>query len=138
MVTIKLHGREIPLLYTMYEMKTIQEEIAPVNTAVRMIMGQNPENEEDNSKSGSPEHIATVAKVVRILGNAGLEENGQEPNLTEKWIMRGIKPIRMVETANACLEAMAEGMKSEIPEKETDEPVDVTLEEMKKKERREN
>ena len=35
---------------------------------------------------------------------------------------------------NACFDAMNEGMKSEIPEEKQNGPVDVTLEEMKKKE----
>lgn len=148
MVTITLKGRKIPLLYTTYEMKMIQEEIAPINQALRLIMGRTREepptvldekgNEipAEDSQFGSAEHLDAVAKAVKVLGNAGLEDTGEAPDLTEKWILRAIKPVRMPEIANACLDAMAEGMKSEIPETGTDEPVDVTLQEMKKKEPR--
>ena len=150
MIKITLKGREIPLLYTTYEMKLIQEEIAPVNQAIRLIMGRTREElpavtdedgnqiPADDSQYGSAEHLQAVAKAVKILGNAGLEEAGEAPDMTEKWILRAIKPVRMPEIANACLDAMAEGMKSELPDKEDDGPVDVTLEEMKKKEPRES
>lgn len=148
MVTITLKGREIPLLYTTYEMKMIQEEIAPVNQTIRLIMGRTREEPPaafdedgkeipvDDSQYGSAEHLEAVAKAVKILGNAGLEEAGEAPDLTEKWIMRAVKPVRMPEIANACMDAMTEGMKSELPDKEDDGPVDVTLQEMKKKEPR--
>jgi len=133
-MTITLKGREIPLLYTTYEMKTIQEEIAPIGRALKLILGRNPDDEEDMSLYGGPAHLEAAAKMLRILGNAGLEEAGEDPNLTDKWVMRAIRPAELAEIINACFEAMNEGMKSEIPEKEETGPVDVTLEEMKKKE----
>jgi hypothetical protein len=136
-MTITLKGREIPLLYTTYEMKTIQEEIAPIGRAMKIITGRNPDDEEDTSLYGGPAHLEAAAKMLRILGNAGLEEAGEDPNLTDKWVMRAVKPAELAEIINACFEAMNEGMKSEIPEKEETGPVDVTLEEMKKKETRE-
>jgi hypothetical protein len=71
--------------------------------------------------------------MVRILGNAGLEENGEDADLTDKKVMRAIRPGELAEIVNACFDAMNEGMKSEIPEKNETGPVDVTLEEMKKK-----
>ena len=134
MASITLKGREIPLLYTVYEMKQIQEEIAPLSKAISLVTGRNPEDEDDLSGFGGAAHIETAAKMIRILGNAGLEESGQEPDLTDKKIMRAMKPNEMMDLINACMEAMSEGMRSEIPEKEDEGPVDVTLEEMKKKE----
>ena len=76
--------------------------------------------------------------MVRIMGNAGLEESGQEPDLTDKKVMRALRPDQLVEAINAVSNAMADGMRSEIPEKDEDGPVDVTLEKMKKKEAKEN
>ena len=137
MTSITLKGREIPLLYTTYEMKTIQEEIAPIGKALKIILGRNPEDENDTSLYGSAQHLEAAAKMVRILGNAGLEENGEDADLTDKKVMRAIRPGELAEVVNACFDAMNEGMKSEIPEKEETGPVDVTLEEMKKKETKE-
>lgn len=133
MASIMLKGREVPLLYTVYEMKQIQDDIAPLDKAIRLVLGRNPEDENDLSWFGSAEHISAAAKLIRILGNAGLEENGEAGDLTDKKVMRALKPADLAETVNACMDAMAEGMASEIPEKEEEGPVDVTLEQMKKK-----
>ena len=133
MVTITLKGREIPLLYTTWEMKQIQEEIAPISEAIGLIVGRNKDDENDTSNYGSAKQLEAIGKAIRILGNAGLEEAGQEANLTNKWVLRAIQPRDMMDAVNAIMNAFAEGMASEIPEKVKDGPVDVTLEEMKKK-----
>lgn len=133
MTSIMLKGRKIPLLYTVYEMKTIQEDICPLDTFSFAIMGVNKENEKDRSKYGSPEHLDAVAKLIRILGNAGLEEAGEAADLTEKKILRSIRPGQLTDLLSSCMEAMSEGMASEIPDEKQDEPVDVVLEEIEKK-----
>ena len=138
MASITLKGREIPLIYTVYEMKQVQDEIAPLNRAISMVLGRNPDDKNDMSLYGGPAHLDAAAKLIRILGNAGLEEADQPADLTEKKIMRAMKPADLILAVNACMAAMAEGMSSEIPEKEDDGPVDVTLEEMKKKEEKGN
>ena len=134
MITIRLKEREIPLLYTVYEMKQIQEEIAPIGKAIDLVLGKNPDNKKDTSKFGGAEHIKAAATLIRILGNAGLEEAGENGDLTDKKIMRALKPAELLEMISACMDAINEGMMSEIPDEKEDEPVDVTLEEMKKKE----
>ena len=138
MASIHLKGREIPLIFTTWEMKQIQEEIAPMSRAISIVLGRNPENAEDTSLYGGADHLRAVAKMVRILGNAGLEENGQEPDLTDKKVLRAMRPVELPETVNACMDAMNEGMASEIPAKEETGPVDVTLEEMEKKKEKES
>lgn len=130
---ITLRGRKIPLLYTTYEMMEIQEQIAPLDEFQYIIFGQQKDEKEKSSLYGSPEHLTAVARLVRILGNAGLEENGEAPDLTDKWVMRALRPAELAEAVNACLAAMNEGMASEIPDKKKEGPVDVTLEEMNKK-----
>lgn len=134
MVSIKLKGREIPLIYTTYEMKQIQDEIAPLGQVIDLALGRNPEDKKDRSKFCSAEHLSAVAKLIKILGNAGLEEAGEKPDLTEKAILRGLPPVEFPAAVQACMEAMTEGMATEQPEKEETGPVDVTLEELKKKE----
>lgn len=139
MITINLRGREIPLLYTVYEMKAIQEEIAPLGDLMYLISGQNKEDKDDTSRFGGAEHLGAVASLIRILGNAGLEEAGEAPDLTDKKVLRALKPTEVGESIQACVNAMNEGMQSEVPDpkEESGEPVDVTLEEMKKKKVRE-
>ena len=138
MASIQLKGREIPLLYTVYEMKSIQEEIAPLGDLQYIIVGRNKDDENDTSLYGGPEHLGAIAKLIRILGNAGLEEDGENPDLTDKKVLRALKPGELVEAVNACMKAMNEGMRSEFPEKKEEGPVDVTLEKKKKKEQKES
>lgn len=133
MASITIKGREIPLLYTVYEMKQIQEEIGPLNEAINLVLGRNPEDETDRSKYLSKEHLDAATKLIRILGNAGLEEAEETPDLTDKKVARAIKPVQMPMMINACMEAMNDGMMSEIPAKKQDGPVDVVLEEIEKK-----
>jgi len=137
MKTITLKGREIPLLYTTWEMKQIQEEIGPLGKVPYMIYGMNPDDKKDTSRYGSAEQLEAVASLIRILGNAGLEEAGEAPDLTNKKIMRSLKPNELMDTIQCCVDAMNEGMESEFPEKEEDGPVDVTLEEINKKKAKE-
>lgn len=140
MTYINLKGREIPLLYTTYEMKVIQEDIGQISRAISLVTGRNPDDEKDQSKFGGAEHLECVAKMIRILGNAGLEENGEAADLTEKKILRALRPTELADAVNACMEAMNEGMRSEIPAKKAEpgEKVDVTLEEIEKKKERES
>ena len=133
MGSITLKGKKVPLVYTTWEMKQIQEEIAPLGKAINLVLGRNGEDKTDSSKYGSAEHLNALAKLIRILGNAGLEEAGEEPDLTDKKVMRSLKPADLVDAINACMNTMSEGMASEIPDKAEEGPVDVTLEEMKKK-----
>ena len=134
MVTITLKGREIPLLFTTYEMKAVAEEIAPMDRAIALVTGRDPDAEEDGrTMYGSAEHLNAAAKMIRIMGNAGLEEAGGAPDLTDKFILRAVKPRELPEMVNKCMDALNEGMMSEIPPKETEGPVDVTLEEINKK-----
>ena len=138
MVTITLKGREIPLLYTTWEMKQVQEELGPISKAIKRVLGRNPDDEDDMSLYAGAEHLAAAATLIRILGNAGLEENGEAADLTDKKVLRALKPADLAEAVNKCMDAMAEGMKSEIPEKKQEGPVDVTLEEMNKKKEKES
>ena len=133
MITIELKGRRIPLLYTVWEMKEIQEELGPIGRAIKIALGFNPDDENDKSRFGSAEQLKAAATLVRILGNAGLEEEGGNADLTNKKILRAVKPPELMDIMNACMEAINEGMASEIPEKKQEGPVDVVLEEIGKK-----
>jgi len=134
MASITLKGREIPLLYTVYEMKQVQEEVCPLGELPYRLFGRNKDDEKDTSKYGGPEQIDTISKLVKILGNAGLEEAGEAADLTEKKILRSLRPMEISDVVNACMKAMDEGMESEIPDETTNSgPVDVVLEEIERK-----
>ena len=132
MSSITLKGREIPLLYTTYEMKELQEQFGSLSEFDYKLLGKNKDDPEDSSKYGGTEQLDAVAGAIRILGNAGLEDAGEDANLTDKWILRAMRPVQLLDAVKAIIKALQEGNRSEIPEKEQTGPVDVTLEEIKK------
>ena len=138
MAKITLRGREIPLILTTLEIKQLQEEIAPIGKLIMRLIGRAETDDEEASMYMSAEHLDTIGKTIRILGNAGIEEDGGEPDLTDKWVMRALKPSRIPEVIGACISAINEGMESEIPAEKAEGPVDVTLEKINKKKEKES
>ena len=134
MTSITLKGREIPLMYTTYEMKEIQEQFGSLSDFDYKLLGKNKDDPKDTSKYGGTEQLNAVAGALRILGNAGLEEAGEDANLTDKWVLRAMRPAQLIDAVKTIMKALQEGNRSEIPEKEQTGPVDVTLEEIKKNE----
>ena len=125
-------GKEIPLVYSTLQMQDIQEDVAPIEQAIRLVNGVNPDNKKDLTRIGGKEQLKALGAFLRILGNEGLRLQGQEQNLDDREVLSWIKPYEILLAVNACMEEMGKGMRSEIPAKD-EGPVDVTLEEIKKK-----
>ena len=141
MPEIKIGGREIPLFYSVYETLAIQQEIGC--TAFQLndtVFGVEKidEDEELTAKNmrltvaGDPVKTGKLCQLIKILGNAGLEESGKEADLTEKWIMRNMKPSMIIVYAIAVMAVITDGniMESQ-PEQKG--PVDVIKEEIEAK-----
>ena len=134
--TIKIGGREIPLFYSTMELISIQDEIGctafELNDAVFGIK-KDEEDEDSQIRFGvitDAEKTKKLGTLIRILGNAGLEEDGQEPDLTDKWILRHIKPGMIMVYVIALIAVLTEGNKIESTRKEEENgPVDEGLEE---------
>ena len=138
--TLKIGGREIPLYYSTYEMIQMQQDIGC--TAFQLneeVFGIEKDDESDDSKVRfgvvtDAEKTRKLGTLIRILGNAGLEEEGQEPDLTDKWILRNIKPSMILPYAVMVLAVIYDGNKMETPDKEGEKgPVDEGLEEQQAK-----
>lgn len=135
MTEIKIGGRVIPLSYSTFEMIAIQEEIGCTAFQLRdEVFGIRQEDEDDPMSIRMD--VVTEAKktkklgtLIRILGNAGLEESGKEGDLTDKWILRHMKPGLILAYAIAVMAEITEGNKIEntTPPEETG-PVDEVLE----------
>ena len=145
MTEIKIGGRQIPLFYSTFELVAIQKEIGC--TAFQLkdeVFGieQNEGDEEGKtlkmSVATDPEKTEKFAKLLRILGNAGLEESGQEPDLTDKWIMRHMKPAMIMAYAVLVMAEIIEGNSMEGPKADEEGPVDEILEAEKAKKQPEN
>ena len=135
---IKIGGRTIPMAMTTYEMIAIQEEIGCTVGQLRdEVFGieQNLETGEYKfTVVTDREKLKKFGILLKILGNAGLEEAGQEPDLTDKWILRHIKPAMIMAYVVVATAVINDAMKME-SEEHGDGPVDEVLaEENRKKE----
>ena len=135
MMDIKIGKRTIPLFYSTFEMIAIQKEIGCTAFQLRdEVFGITQEDEDDpmSLKFGvatDPEKTAKLGTLLRILGNAGLEESGETGDLTDKWILRNMKPPLIIAYAIAAMAEINEGNKIESPVKEEEQgPVDEILE----------
>ena len=134
---MKLGGREIPLYYSTYETIAIQEEIGCTAYQLKEVvfgaekideeLGWEPENMR-LTVANDPEKMKKLGTLIRILGNAGLEEEGQAPDLTDKWILRNMKPGSVLLYAVIALAVISTGNSMEAKE-ENQGPVDEILEE---------
>ena len=131
---IKIGGREIPLYYSSFEMIAFQEDIGCTAFELNeQVFGVKRDEETEAVSFGvirEPEKLKKLGTLIRILGNAGLEQEGQEPDLTDKWVLRNIKPGMIMVYVIALVGVIAEGNRIESTTAEEEKgPVDVVLEE---------
>ena len=135
---IKIGGREIPLFYSTYETIEIQREIGC--TAFQLndnVFGMELIDEEKDAKlenvrlnvAKDPDKTERLGKLIRILGNAGLEESGEEANLTDKWVLRNMKPAMVLIYAVGVMAVISQGNMIEAQEESKGKETDVILEE---------
>ena len=135
MTEINIGGRVVPLLYTAFEMIAIQKEIGCTAFQLKdKVFGIHLEDEDDPDSlrvevARDAERTKNMCKLIRILGNAGLEEKGEKADLTDKWVMRNMKPAMIVPYAVTVMAEIAEGNRMESPNTEQQGPVDEVLEE---------
>ena len=136
---IKIGEREIPMLMTVAEMAEIQEEIGCTAFQLKEEVFGIRQTDEDDPMSivldcvTDPAKTKKLGTLIRIMGNAGLEEDGQEGDLTDKWVLRNMKPALIMMYALAALGVINDGNRIEAPEAENQGPVDEGLEEQEAK-----
>lgn len=137
MTEINMGGRVVPLSYSAYEMIEIQKRIGCTAFQLNDVVFGIEQEEDENDPNAEPKIRVTVAndperleklgKLIVILGNAGLEEKGEEPDLTEKWVLRHMKPALILGYAIATMAEISAGNMMEAKKEETG-PVDEGLE----------
>lgn len=141
-MNIRIGGREIPVALTVYEMITIQEEIGCTVGEIReKVFGLERDIENDTYTmrlADDKELLKRFGKLIRIVGNAGLEEAGQEPDLTDKWVMRRIRPTELMDIVMDLINAIDDSMRMEYGKTTEDGPVDEVLEEENRKKEQES
>ena len=139
MPEIKIGKRSIPLFYSTYETIAIQREIGCTAFQLKdTVFGTETIDEDkeptmDNIRltvDKDPDKMEKLGILIKILGNAGLEESGQEPDLTAKWILRNMKPVMIPIYSMVLMGVIVAGNIMEAKEeKPKNEETDVILEE---------
>jgi len=138
--TLKIGGREIPLFYSSLEMVDIQKDIGC--TAFQLneeVFGVHLENEDDPTSVRfgvitDGEKLKKFGTLIRIMGNAGLEEEGKEPDLSDKWVLRHMKPGMIMVYVIALVSVISDGNRVEsVTPTEEEGAVDEGLEEQNAK-----
>ena len=148
MPEIKFGKRSIPLFYSTYETIAIQREIGCTAFQLKdTVFGTETIDEDKEPTMDSirltvdkdPDKMEKLGILIKILGNAGLEESGQEPDLTAKWILRNMKPVMIPIYAMVLMGVIVAGNIMEAKEdKPKNEETDVILEEENAKKQPEN
>lgn len=109
-VSVNIGGRDIPLRYTMRVQLQIEEELGI-------------DFSEINDKIKGKKNTRMVIGLIRLMGNAGLKQAGQEPDLTDDWLIDHIKPGYTTSYRIAVMGAVSAGwfMESDQDEKEQDD-----------------
>ena len=125
-ISLNIGERKIPLRFRMNQFIEIEENVGNLGEVKELILkGRN--------------RLRNLVTVIRILGNAGLEEAGQKGDLTDKWVLRHMKPALVVSYAVLVLMEILEGNKIEDTEPgEKKGPVDVGLQEQEAKKQQGN
>jgi hypothetical protein len=137
MTEIKIGNRTVPMTMTTFELIAIQEEIGCTVAQLRdQVFGIEKDEETDKISMTvitDPAKMKKFGTLVRILGNAGLEEAGQEADLTDKWVLRNMKPAMILPYVIVVLSVINEAMLMESAKEEKTGPVDEVLEEQNRK-----
>ena len=138
---IRIGNRTIPMLLSTYETLAIQNEIGFTVAQLReRVFGIEHNLETDEytcSIKGDPEKLRKFGALIRILGNAGLEEAGQKPDLTDKWVLRNIKPGMLIPYVIQLTDIINDAMEMESGKPQSG-PIDEGLEEENRKKERES
>lgn len=119
---IRFGRREVAPLFDLVAWEAIEEEFDDLNKAFKAL----------GAEADAAERRKTTLSLAVILCNNGLEAEGKTPDITLKEMTRGVPPKRLPDVRLEVIEAINSGMRSDYDEAD-EEPVDVVLEEIAKK-----
>ena len=119
---IRFGRREVAPLFDLVAWEAIEEEFDDLNKAFKAL----------GAEADAAERRKTTLSLAVILCNNRLEAEGKMPDITLKEMTRGVPPKRLPDVRLEVIEAINRGMRSDYDEAD-EEPVDVVLEEIAKK-----
>ena len=115
--TVEIGGRVIPLKYTVRELADMEEAIGTMDQFRDLILA-------------GRKRLRNMASAIRIMGNAGLKDAGEEANLTDDNVLDSMETNKIQAYQIAILAAFTGGWKMETEEEKEH---DVVLEEIERK-----
>lgn len=128
MVSIKIAGREIPLIFDLRSWMQMEKEVCVLARVDDILKYKTEER--------TCRNLSDIVSLVRIFGNEGLKKSDQEADLTDDWLIEHIKPNQMVTIRIALMGVMGVGFASEQIKKDEGGERDLVLEEINKKKRK--
>lgn len=120
-IAVQIGEKKIPLRFTMKQFAEIEEEIGYLGEVRKLIL---------NGKN----RIRNLVSVIRILGNAGLKNGGEEPDLTDEWLNENMDPHALMAYQLAVIACLSRDSESEAAKEENEHKErDLVLEEINEK-----
>lgn len=119
---IRFGRREVEPLFDLVAWEAIEEEFDDLNKAFKAL----------GAEADAAERRKMTLSLAVILCNNRLEAEGKTADITMKEMTRGVPPKRLPDVRLEVIEAINRGMRSDYDEAD-EEPVDVVLEEISKK-----
>lgn len=120
-ITVEIGDRTIPLKFEMPEFMQIEEEVGSLIDIQEFIMK-------------GKKRVRNTLQAIRIMGNGGLQEAGEKPDLTDEWLEKNMKPLMLKTYQIALITAIERGSRSEAEiERDDTEERDLVMEEIQKK-----
>ena len=120
-VTIKVGGRELALVFILRAIANLEAELG------ENVVLTNEQLDELLCRPGK------LTKLLAVMANEGELAAGRKPDITADWLGGKLRPGNLPTLQAQALDAITQGMRMETEEDDEDEPVDVVLEEIKKK-----
>ena len=131
MTELTIGKRKIPLVFDMDSWIEIEENVCALSR-LNEVVGQH------NMQGRKSDMLRSLVAMVRIMGNEGLELDGQPKDLTDEWLKKNIRPGQMLDIKVAVITEIDKGMRLETVEYKENEERDLVLEEINKKKTRRN
>ena len=120
-ITVKIGEREIPLRFRMNQFIEIEEEVGNLGDIRELLLE-------------GKKRARNIVTVLRIMGNAGLKNAGEKPNLTDEWLTENMDPHMLAVYQVAAIRCISKENASEAAKEETEEKErDLVMEEIEAK-----
>lgn len=130
MTELTIGKRKIPLVFDMDSWIEIEENVCALSRLNEVV-------DQHNMQGRKSDMLRSLVAMVRIMGNEGLELDGQPKDLTDEWLKKTIRPGQMLDIKVAVITEIDKGMYLETVEHKENEERDLVLEEINKKKREE-